>query len=147
MELINIPITPLAPNSELLRIQHMEQVMRDLPNELQVEPQVTHYFGTGTYCRQMDIEPGVLVAGRMHKGSTITVILEGEVAVYSNHGLLNTAKAGEVLITPPKTKRLWYSNGKSKILTVHNDVNISNHSTLEELEKDLLVPIEQEGNS
>ena len=97
---------PLNPNIGLSAIHSMEHIMHSLPEDVKTNPPVRHYLGTGTYCRVMAVAPDVIVSGRMHRGSTITVILSGEVAVYSNHGFLQMAKAGDVLVTPERTKRI-----------------------------------------
>ena len=128
----------LTPHSAIDALHGVERLMAA---QEQVEPAVRHYFGTGTYCREMIIEPDILVSGRMHRGSTITVILSGEVQVFSNHGAIGYFQGGEVMVTPPMTKRLWYSVGGCRLLTVHSALNTID---LKELEDEILVPLEEE---
>jgi len=54
---------------------------------------VTHYFapivkeyGCGTYAREIHLEKGSLVVGKIHKHAHINIISKGEVSVATEHG-------------------------------------------------------------
>jgi hypothetical protein len=129
----------LTPNSAINALHGIEHLMSNLD---QVTPSVEHYFGGGTYCRTMTIEPDVMVSGRMHREATVTIVLVGEVTVASNHGAIGTLHAGEVMVTPARTKRLWYSLDGAVLMTVH--ANPLNTHNLQELEDHVCVPVELE---
>jgi quercetin dioxygenase-like cupin family protein len=143
MEIMTVARTPLAPNSRVDVLHGIERLM--LGSDNQVTPAVEHYLGGGTYARAMTVEPDVMVSGRMHKEATITVVLSGDVTVFSNHGASENLTAGDVRITPARTKRLWYSVAGAKLMTIHaNPLGLDPHKSPQELEDFVLVPVEGE---
>jgi len=140
-DLITYSTTALAPQSTLNALLGVEAM---LYLGEQVEPPVRHFFGTNTYAREMTIDPDVVVSGAMHKGSTITVILTGEAVVWTNHGNKEYYSAGDVIVTPELTKRMWYSAQGCTLLTIHGTTGINTNTpdkaTLDELERQIIVP-------
>lgn len=131
----------LEPNHSYELMHGVERRMMEVPCDL---PPVTHYVGTGTYCREMEVPPDTFVMGHMHRGSTVTVILTGALNTFSNHGTaLGHHVAGEVIVTPPATKRLWYSAQGGRIMTIHAtghlQVDPTNEQSMQVLESYLLV--------
>jgi len=117
MEIATCSKGALAPHSTLDLLLGIEREMKMSPVEL---PDVQHFIGDGTYCRVMDVPADTFVMGHMHRGATVTSVLQGCINMLSNHGMeIGIYTAGDVFVTPPETKRLWYSALGGQIMTIH----------------------------
>jgi hypothetical protein len=101
-------------------IMALEAHMTALPEEQQrpdvLEP--THYFARGVYCRRMDIPAGICVVGKLHKHSQITMLIQGELTLYSELGTVRM-KAPHIAETPAGVKRVAFAHSDSVIVTAH----------------------------
>ena len=102
------------------QIAALEAHMVAMPDE-DKRPDVlvpTHYFAHGVYGRQMDIPAGVMVVGKIHKFSQITVLLKGDLTLYTEFGT-ERFQAPHVTETPPGVKRVAYAHSDVSLITFH----------------------------
>lgn len=101
----------------------------------QVEPDTTHFFVTGMYCRKVAQAAGILVVGKVHKTPHFFVCVSGELRVWSE-GLSVVLKAGDVTESQPGTKRVLYAVTDAVYMNVHK----TDKTDLAEIEDDLVEP-------
>lgn len=90
-------------------------IRRELPL---IQDEVVHHFSHAVYAREMRVPAGAVVVGKIHKYSSLNVLLEGEFIVTTDTGP-RLVRAGEVLVAPPGTKRVGYAATYCRWLTVH----------------------------
>lgn len=81
--------------------------------------ETTHRFADGMYCRSVYRPAGVTVVGALHKHEHFTVILSGEIVVYTENGGSKRCYAGNVFVTPAGTKRATYAVTGAELMTIH----------------------------
>ncbi len=114
-----------------VKIQNLEKVLKELP---QYEETLTHHFATGLYAREMFVEKGTILVGKLHKRDCINFILQGEVEVVSQEGK-ERIKAPHIFISPAGTKRAMVAIEDLTWVTVH----ASHETDLDKLESELIV--------
>lgn len=73
----------------------------------QLEVDTRHYFSRGVYAREMRVQAGAVVTGRIHKHSQINILSQGKVSVVTDNGLI-TVSAPYTLVAEPGAKRAFY---------------------------------------
>lgn len=81
-----------------------------------IELPVQHYFSRGVYGRHLSIPKGVTLTGRIHKHSQINILLEGEMSVLTENGIIRV-KAPFIVESPPGTKRAGFAHEDSVWMT------------------------------
>lgn len=90
-----------------------EKILR-LEREIGLLPQhecpLDHFFCDHGYARVMHIKAGVILAGRIHKQSTISVV-SGLIAVATDQGerLIDARGRPEIVVSPAGTKRIGHA--------------------------------------
>ncbi len=79
----------------------------------------THRFADGMYSRSVWRPAGVTVVGALHRHEHFTVILSGEILVYTEDGGAKVCRAGDVFVTPAGTKRATHALSDAELMTVH----------------------------
>src|SRR5450759_61638 len=127
--------------------------VKEMQAEMSALPQfdgfkTTHKFADGMYSRSVWRPAGVTVVGALHKQEHFTVILSGEILVYSD-GETKHCRAGEVFVTPAGTKRATFSLTDAELMTVHRlpeDFAINctepTEADLDKIEAELIEPEE-----
>lgn len=87
-------------------------------------PDLTHYFGTKTYVRQIVIPPGTVLEGLTHTHSTVLIILRGSIDIILSYGERKHMPQGTVSVAPPMTRRAVASHEGATVLTVHHTEDI-----------------------
>lgn len=92
-----------------------------------VEIPVHHHFanrGTqrGAYGREIFIPKGTLLTGEIHKYEQLNVMLEGDISVLTEMGIVRLDYPA-VIVSPPGTKRIAYAHANTRWLTVHATEN------------------------
>jgi hypothetical protein len=111
------------------KLDELEEAMRELP---QVETSLRHFFGSGVYGREIFMEKGSLILGKIHKGKTINFIMKGKVSVASIDGIQHL-EAPAVFVSSPGAKRLVFIHEDCTWATAH--ANPSDTTDLSELEE------------
>ena len=109
----------------------LENYMKDLPEEEQLDLEPIHYFTDGMYLRSLFIPQGVTCVGEIHRYSHFTILAEGKSTIVSQDGKLEV-EAPYVFISKPNAKRCVYANTDCTWMTVH--VNTNNNMNIKEVE-------------
>lgn len=83
-----------------------------------VDCPVTHHWADGVYCREMFIPAGTVLTGKMHKTSTINILLSGEITVTTPDGV-KRIKAPYIFTSDAYTKKAGYAHTDTIWVNVH----------------------------
>lgn len=93
-----------------------------------------HYFGHKVYCRELNIPAGTVLTGKIHRDSTINVLLKGKISVSDGENS-KTLEAPEIIVSPALTKRV----GKTHTDTIWLTFHYVESENLEQIENDVIV--------
>lgn len=79
---------------------------------------ITHHFLPNVYGREMTVKAGTTIVGKIHRHKHMCVVLSGRFKVVSEFGEWD-AKAGDIIISEPGTKRALYAYEDSRWLNIH----------------------------
>ena len=122
--------TALAQGAEWRRkLEAMEACLLQMP---QAEAPISHWFSRGVYAREMSLEPGSLLTGRIHKYSQINVLLQGEVSVLLEDGIRRIC-APFIYEAPAGAKRVMFAHTAVRWLTICGTHNTNTETLVDEL--------------
>lgn len=101
------------PTREALRA--LEGEIRKLPA---VDCPVTHHFADGIYGREMHIPAGTVLTGKVHRFSTLNLLIQGEITVTTPDGMKRIS-APAVFVSEPGTKKAGYAHTDVTWVNVH----------------------------
>lgn len=104
-----------APTIQAQAIALEAAIRADLPL---LDGEVLHHHSEGVYGRELRVKAGSVIVGHIHKFTNMNVLLEGEMSVLTESGPV-LFKAGEVIVSPPGTKRAAYAHTDCRWLTIH----------------------------
>jgi phosphohistidine swiveling domain-containing protein len=121
------------------KIMGLEEELKKLP---QIELPVNHYFAPHNYAREITMEAGSIVVGKIHKHSHVNVISKGKCVVATEDGITQY-EAPVTFISNAGTKRavlnltevVWttiHPTEKNDIDEIEKDVIANNYDLLEE---------------
>lgn len=105
----------------------------------QYEPETTHRFHGGMYCREVWRPKGVLVVGKVHRHEHFYVIVSGTVLITTDAGA-ERITGPATLCSKPGTRRAVYAETDALCMTFHR----TDATTVEAAEEELVEP-EQSG--
>lgn len=79
---------------------------------------VDHYFADGIYGRAIRVKAGTFFSGKMHRMSTLNMLLAGECQITTDNGVEHI-KAPAVYVSPPGTKKVCRAITDMWFLVVH----------------------------
>lgn len=79
----------------------LEAASREHP---QVQPPLRHHFAPGLYAREIFMEAGLCVVGKIHKHAHMNTVSKGKCIVYTEDGQ-ELLEAGDTWTSKPGTKR------------------------------------------
>ena len=124
-----MPATREDIRSGILDLQHS---LQEMPEELQVDLPVDHFFANGVYGREIFIPEGVCVVGKIHLHECINVISQGSVRVVTEFGA-ETFSAPYTFISLAGSKRAVYALEDTVWTTFHPSVEDNVEKTVEAL--------------
>lgn len=104
---------PTNPTYEQIRA-----LERELLKGEPVEAPVTHHFAHGIYGREMFIPAGTILTGKIHKYSTLNLLIEGEITVTTPEGVRRIT-APAVFTSPPGCKKVGFAHTDVRWVNVH----------------------------
>ena len=116
------------------KIQSLKEESLKLP---QVSIPVVNYFADGVYVREMRVPAGTTITGKIHKTSTVDVLLEGSIVVVNDSGVPVRMDAPFVFESKPGVSKAGWTITDTRWLTVHGTK--SDTQNIEELERELVV--------
>lgn len=111
---------------------NLQNAMLAIP-ESHVEPELNHYFAPGMYGREMTIDAGVTIVGKIHKHAHINIISKGIIDVVTEFGTARY-KAPYTFVSEPGTKRCVHAVTDTIWTTIH----ATESNDLEEIEKEVI---------
>ncbi len=123
---------PASPSYEQIRA--LEREIAKLPP---VEAPITHHFAHGVYGREMFLPAGSIITGKMHRHSTLNVLLEGEITVTTPEGVKRIS-APAVFVSPPLCKKVGYAHTDVRWLNAH----ATRMTDVDAIEQKFIVPEE-----
>jgi hypothetical protein len=103
----------LAPRDQ---IQKLKEESLKLP---QVEIPIFNFFADGVYVREMRVPAGTTITGKIHKTSTVDVLLEGSIVVVNDSGIPTRMDAPQVFESNPGVSKAGYAITDVRWLTIH----------------------------
>lgn len=126
----------LAPRDA---IQQLKEESLKLP---QVPIPIFNYFSTGVYAREMRVPAGTTITGKIHKDSTIDILLRGVIIVVDDSGVPRRLEAPMIFESKPGLSKAGYVVEDVRWVTIHGVEDIT--KPIEELERELVVESYQE---
>lgn len=83
-----------------------------------IEVPVEHYFSKDVYAREMKLDAGSLIVGKIHKFENLNILSKGEVSVLSIDGY-KRLKAPTTFVGSVGAKRLIYAHTDVVWTTIH----------------------------
>lgn len=102
-----------SPSREELKA--LERAIVQLPP---ADTSETHHFADGIYGREMFIPAGTVLTGKVHRFSTLNVLIEGEITVTTPQGM-RRLRAPAVFVSPPGGKKAGFAHTDVRWLNVH----------------------------
>jgi hypothetical protein len=99
--------------------QKVDALQHQLAKMPQYEPETTHYFHGGMYCRQVFRHAGVLVVGAVHKKEHFYFVASGTVAITDGEGNVEEVTGPHLFLSKPGTKRAVYALTDVLCMTFH----------------------------
>jgi len=103
----------LAPRDQ---IQKLKEESLKLP---QVDIPIFNFFADGVYVREMRVPAGTTITGKIHKTSTVDVLLEGSIIVVNDSGIPARLDAPLVFESSPGISKAGYAITDVRWLTIH----------------------------
>lgn len=79
---------------------------------------ITHHFADGIYGREMFIPAGTMLTGKIHRFSTLNLLLQGDITVTTPEGV-KRIQAPAVFVSPPGCKKVGYAHTDTIWVNVH----------------------------
>lgn len=112
------------------KVQALQDAVAQMP---QYEPETTHTFHAGMYCREVWRPAGALVVGKVHKKEHFYLIVSGTVAITTDDGV-KSVTGPTLLCSKPGTKRAVYAETDALCMTFH----VVDATTIEDAEHELV---------
>lgn len=110
------PLDDLPRNPTYEQIRALEVAMVE---HLEAgEAPITHHFADGIYGREMFIPAGTILTGKIHRFSTLNVLLEGDITVTTPDGV-RRIQAPAIFVSPPGCKKVGYAHADTRWVNVH----------------------------
>ena len=84
----------------------------------EAHPNVRHVFAPGVYAREMTLEKGQLIIGKIHKTAHINILSKGEVTVKTQFGVDHYV-APHTFVAPIGVQRVIYAHEDSVWTNIH----------------------------
>lgn len=111
---MNLPMrVPVNPTYDQLR--ELERELLKLPP---ADAPVTHHFAHGVYGREMFIPAGTILTGKIHKHSTLNLLMQGTIVVTTPDGVREIT-APSIFTSAPGCKKVGFAKTDVIWVNVH----------------------------
>lgn len=115
---INIADVATMSREELRGFISNVELAAEAADGIQVEIPIQHYHSKGVYAREMKLDQGTLIVGKIHKYENLNILSAGEVTVISIDGCVRV-KAPYTIVASPGAKRIIYAHEECVWTTIH----------------------------
>lgn len=98
------------------------------------EAPLHHYFSHGIYAREIKLQAGTLIVGKIHKFENLNILSEGEASVFSIDGCMRI-KAPHTFVGSVGSKRIIYAHSDLTWTTIH----ATSETDVDKIERDVIV--------
>ena len=116
-------------------ILHLEDALKELPNQLEADSLTKHYFAPGIYTRSLFIPAGSVMTGKIHRHEVMNVLVFGTIRATTDDGM-KTLTGPYIFNSKPGTKKAVCAITDCLWLNIHP----TESTDLEEIEKEFIVP-------
>lgn len=113
------------------RINALEQAMLAMPHA-HVEFPTFHHFADGLYAREIEIQAGTMLTGKVHRTEHLNILAKGRIKIATDEGLREFV-APCTFVAPPGTKKAGLAIEDCVWITVH----ATRETDLDRLEREL----------
>lgn len=106
----------LPDNPTYGQMKQLEQAIAD--NCEPAELKETHHFADGIYGRELFIPAGTVLTGKIHRHSTLNLLIQGDITVTTPEGM-KRIQAPAVFVSEPGTKKAGYAHTDTIWVNVH----------------------------
>lgn len=99
---------------------------------------LTHHFAPGMYGREICLQAGSLVVGKIHRHAHLVVLLQGALRLYTEAGGMHEVHAPLVFLSPAGVKRAALVLEETRWITLHP--NPTDTQDLKDLEAEIISP-------
>jgi hypothetical protein len=104
----------IVPTYDQIRTLEAE-IAKLPPADIRVE----HYFAHGVYGRALFISAGTALTGKIHRESTLNILLKGCIRVTGEDGAVREMEAPAVFVSPPNCKKVGFAITDTIWINVH----------------------------
>lgn len=87
----------------------IETLMKEAPQEIQLQLLTEHFFSPGIYTRVLHIPKGCVLTGKIHKEPILNIMVKGEISVLLD-GEVKRIKAPYICVSPAGSKKIGYAH-------------------------------------
>lgn len=106
----------LPKDPSYAELKALEQAIADNCEPAALEE--THHFADGIYGRELFIPAGTVLTGKIHRHSTLNLLIQGDITVTTPDGM-KRIQAPAVFVSPPGTKKAGYAHTDTRWVNVH----------------------------
>jgi quercetin dioxygenase-like cupin family protein len=102
------------------KIHRLEDFLLSMPEDekVDIDAMTFHHFAPGVYAREMKIPKGVVVTGKIHKTTHLSIVSQGKISIATEEGN-KIIEAPAIFVTKPGTKRAAYALEDTTFITIH----------------------------
>lgn len=100
------------------QVDALESVMREMPNQLDVDAITSHYFAPGIYLRSLFMPAGSVAVGKVHRHETMNILISGTMQVTTDDGVA-TLQGPAIFNTRPGTKKVAHAITDCLFCNIH----------------------------
>ena len=124
-------MTEITENERVDAIYSLQEVILNMP---QVDCPVTHHHFHKGYGREMFIPAGTMLTGKVHKFTSLNILLEGDISLMTPAGATRV-QAPYIVVSPEGTKRLGYAHTDCRWICVHG----TEETELDKIEAEVII--------
>ena len=106
----------LATTTSLEAVLALQERLLALP---QIDCPITHHWADGQYGREMHLRSGELVIGKMHRYSTLNILLEGEIGIGMPGEAPELMQAPRVFVSEANCKKVIIAVTDARFIVLH----------------------------
>ena len=100
------------------QVVRLEQVMKELPDQINPDDCTFHHFADGVYLRELFMAAGTVVVGKIHRTKHLTIIASGTVRITTSNGV-EEITGPSVFVSDAGAKKAIYAITDATLMNPH----------------------------
>jgi hypothetical protein len=117
------------------RIMQLEQAIRELPEQLDLNDLTKHHFAPGIYVRELFIPAGTVLTGKIHRHEIMNILVSGTIRVTTDSGVKELTGM-KIYNSPPGMKKAAFAVTDTIWLNIHP----TKETDLVKIEEEFIAP-------